>query len=80
MDSPRDGLRRSARSPYGDRPRGTLTGVSRSVWFWLGWLCLVGAVLGIVDDGISAGLQFLLIGAGILAFHRNEEAIHRAHR
>ena len=54
--------------------------MTRGVWFWLGWLCLIGAVLGIVDDGIRPGVQFLLIGAGILAFHRSEEAIHRAHR
>jgi hypothetical protein len=79
MDGSRDGVRRRTRTPDRDRPRGTLTRVSRGVWFWLGWLCLFGAVLGIVDDQITPGLQFLLIGAAILAFHRNAERLRRAH-
>jgi hypothetical protein len=52
----------------------------RGVWFWLGWLCLVGAVTGILDDQITPGLQFLLMGAAILAFSRNAERIRQAHR
>jgi hypothetical protein len=43
--------------------------MTTSVSFWLGWACLLGAVAGLVADEIDAGLQFLLLGFGIVAFH-----------
>ena len=76
MDGSRNGVRGNARSAGGDRSGATLSGMSRGAWYWLGWTCLIGAVLGIFDDGISPGIQFLLIGAGIVAFHLNASRIN----
>ncbi len=41
--------------------------MTRSPWFWVGWACLAGALTGLVNL-VSPTDQFLLLGAGIMAF------------
>ncbi len=66
-----NGVGRSSRGLDPRRARVTLRGMRKSAWYWLGWACLTCAVLGIFDQWFPIGpaVQFLLIGAGIMAFH-----------
>jgi hypothetical protein len=41
--------------------------MTRSVWFWVGWTCLIGALSGLIDL-VRPLDQFLLLGAALMAF------------
>jgi hypothetical protein len=73
MDSAGNGLGRRARGSNGPVAGATLKRVTRSGWFWVGWACLMGALTGWADL-VSPGVQFLLIGGAIVAFHRISRA------
>jgi hypothetical protein len=45
----------------------------RSPWFWLGWVCLVGANLWLLPDSlivIPTPIQLLLLASALLAFRQ----------
>jgi hypothetical protein len=70
MDGPGNGLGRRDRRADRVLASATLRRVLKSNWFWLGWACLLGALLGLVNL-ITPGIQFLLLGGAIVAFQLN---------
>jgi hypothetical protein len=67
MDRTRDGAWRAGRRAFRPGAGGTLRRMTRSVWFWVGWACLFGALSGLI--GLVRPLdQFLLLACALMAF------------